>query len=71
MGGTREVAVKVQYPGALNTMLQDLTNIRLAAEFLQVQSPDLLLATGHTSTPGGTVSMLGDMPSSCRCALAV
>ena len=34
--GIRDVAVKVQYPGALDTMLQDLANIRLAAEFLQV-----------------------------------
>ena len=29
-------AVKVQYPGALAVMLQDLANIRLAAAFLQV-----------------------------------
>lgn len=29
------VAVKVQYPDALGTMLQDLTNVRLAAAFLQ------------------------------------
>lgn len=30
------VAVKVQYPGALEIMVQDLSNIRLAAGFLQV-----------------------------------
>jgi hypothetical protein len=30
------VAVKVQYPNALETMLQDLSNIRVAARFLQV-----------------------------------
>jgi predicted unusual protein kinase regulating ubiquinone biosynthesis (AarF/ABC1/UbiB family) len=30
------VAVKVQYPGALEIMIQDLSNIRLAAGFLQV-----------------------------------
>ena len=29
-------AVKVQYPGALAVMLQDLANIRIAAAFLQV-----------------------------------
>jgi predicted unusual protein kinase regulating ubiquinone biosynthesis (AarF/ABC1/UbiB family) len=31
------VAVKVQYPDALETMLQDLSNIRVAARFLQVR----------------------------------
>ena len=36
VNGVRDVAVKVQYPGALQTMLQDLTNIRLSAKFLQV-----------------------------------
>ena len=30
------VAVKVQYPDALQMMLQDLSNIRVAARFLQV-----------------------------------
>ena len=30
------VAVKVQYPDALQTMLQDLSNVRVAASFLQV-----------------------------------
>ena len=30
------VAVKVQYPDALQTMLQDLSNVRVAAGFLQV-----------------------------------
>ena len=29
------VAVKVQYPDALQMMLQDLSNIRVAARFLQ------------------------------------
>eukprot|EP00884_Botryococcus_braunii_P022387 jgi/Botrbrau1/8832/Bobra.0335s0019.1 len=33
--GDRLVAVKVQYPGALEVMVQDLRNIRLAAAFLQ------------------------------------
>ncbi len=43
------VAVKVQYPDALQTMLQDLSNVRVAANFLQVwellfmHSPD----SGH------------------------
>ena len=32
------MAVKVQYPGALAVMLQDLRNIRVAAEFLQVRA---------------------------------
>ncbi|CAG9460985.1 unnamed protein product [Pedinophyceae sp. YPF-701] len=31
----REVAVKIQYPGALDIMTQDLVNIRAAAGFLQ------------------------------------
>ena len=31
------VAVKVQYPDALQTMLQDLSNIRVAAGFLQAR----------------------------------
>ena len=29
------VAVKVQYPGALEVMVQDLSNIRVCAGFLQ------------------------------------
>ena len=32
------VAVKVQYPDALQTMLQDLSNIRVAAGFLQARA---------------------------------
>ncbi len=31
------VAVKVQYPDGLQTMLQDLSNVRVAANFLQAR----------------------------------
>ncbi len=31
------VAVKVQYPDALQVMIQDLSNIRVAARFLEVR----------------------------------
>ena len=51
MHGIREVAVKVQYPGALQVMLQDLKNIRRAsrpsqqAASLHPGSPQLLIMT--------------------------
>lgn len=45
------VAVKVQYPDALQTMLQDLSNVRVAASFLQVGRGELAPDAGPELRP--------------------
>ena len=68
VNGVRDVAVKVQYPGALQTMLQDLTNIRLSAKFLQVLvRPDSWLSSvcGPSACVSVSVSVRGPTFPSC------
>ena len=51
------VAVKVQYPDALQTMLQDLGNVRVAANFLQVREAPSQVLVRSWSTLGMGSSM--------------
>ena len=43
------VAVKVQYPDALQVMIQDLSNIRVAARFLEVRGLEAPSSSKHTA----------------------